>query len=228
MYRSFTGEAYSLLIKRKDELEIRQLLWDRYVKEVVVKQVKVQPLLLESAKTKRTYRKQDTNYWESKTRRSIKRKGRIQQRQRYAGLLAEASKVASAFYRELPVQSRKRSHYQELTGWAMRLLKEQDQEVTTALAQPAVLPDSINIAKKQRKTNEIGYINYQKGFFAFISPIYKYLYRDGRRYLNRSGAPYSSSGNIIIPQPMHPRSIYCLHQLGIRHPRSNDSLRKLV
>jgi hypothetical protein len=165
MYRSFTGEAYKLLKKGREELEIRQLLWDRYVKEVVDKQCETQRLLPEPAITKRIYVKQDANYWESKTRKSIQRKARLQLRQRNSGLLAEASKIASELYNEIPVKSRNRSRYQELTGWAMRWLKEQEDDWIREKA-PA-------INKQQRKANEFGFIRYQNGFFVFKSPVSK-------------------------------------------------------
>jgi hypothetical protein len=158
MYRSFTGEAYTMLKKRKDELEIRQLLLDRYVKEVLEKQGSVQPALPEPTKTKRTYRKLDTRYWERKTQKSIRRKARIQQRQRYSCLLAEASKIASKLYSEMPAKSRKRSHYQKLTGWVMKRLKEQEDEHIRWENE------------QQKKTGSIGYISCKKGICYFIPP----------------------------------------------------------
>ena len=155
MYRSFTGEAFTMLKKGKEEWEIKQFLWDRYVQEVAGKQKEAKPLTVEPTTTKRPYKKQDTTYWETKTRKSIRRKVLIQQRQRNAGLLAEASKIASELYWELPARNRNRSIYQQLTGWAMRLLKELQDDEVMAAKQPGIMRD-------------IGYLNTPKGMFYFI------------------------------------------------------------
>jgi hypothetical protein len=168
MYRSFTGEAYTMLKKKKEEREIKQFLWDRYIQEVIGKHADAKPLLPAPTTAKRTYRKQDTTYWKNKTRKSIQRKARIQQRQRNAGLLAEASKIASELYWEIPVRNRNRSIYQQLTGWAMRLLKELEEDEETA----APLHDSTNqVIKRQGILHKFGYISCQKGRYYFMVPL---------------------------------------------------------
>lgn len=166
MYRSFTGEAYTLLKKGRGICEVRQFLWERYIKEVVDKKRDAQPPALEPEATKRAYKKQDTNYWETKTRKSIKRKARKLQRQRYTDLLAEASGIASELYRELPPESRSRPFYQELTGWAMKWLKQQEEEDIAYEA----LAD-----KQQKKTGNIGRLFHTNGMFYFLPPL-KRLY----------------------------------------------------
>ena len=185
MYRSFTGEAYKLLKRKKDELEIRQLLLDQYVNEVAEKQRRALPSLPEPIITKRTNRKQDTTWWESKTRNSIQRKARIQQRERNSGLLGEASKIAAELYNELPAKSRNRSQYQKLTGLSMKWLKDQEEDWrrTDEHAQSST--------KGQSKKNKLGYVNYQKGYFVFVSPISK-------RQCKHGAAPCPSSEKLEI------------------------------
>jgi hypothetical protein len=43
---------------------------------------------------------------------------------RYAGLLGQASKIASAVYQTIPKEKRKFEQFRQLTGQAMQLLKE--------------------------------------------------------------------------------------------------------
>jgi hypothetical protein len=161
MFRSFTGEAYTMLRNGKEEREIRQFLWDRYVQEVVGKHATAKPVVPEVNTTKRAYKKKDTTYWETKTQKSIQLKALKQQRQLYSSRLADASKMASELYQQLPVEERNRSHYQQLTAWAMQFLKELEQEEP-----PAIL------ISQHTKPDKIGFINHKKGFLYFI-PSFK-------------------------------------------------------
>jgi hypothetical protein len=147
MYRSFTGEAYTMLKKGRGICEVRHFLWERYIKEVVDKKRAVQPSAPEP---------------ETKTRRSLQRRARTLQRQRYADLLAEASGIASELYRELPLQSRSRSFYQELTGWAMKWLKEQEEED---------VEDEALANKQQKKTCNMCRLFHTNGMFYFLPPL---------------------------------------------------------
>lgn len=172
MYRTFTGEAYKMLKKGKTEREIRLFLWDLYIKDVVDKADIPQSSSPEPAPIKREYKKKNTSYWETKTRKSIQRKTRKQQRIIYSNLLAEASKMASELYQEMPAETRNRSHYQQLTAWAMQFLKEQEQqetEITPVALEPA--PDHITQVKQQNITDKVSYINCKKGVFYFIPSI---------------------------------------------------------
>jgi hypothetical protein len=167
MYRSFTGEAYTMLKKGRGICEVRQFLWERYIKEIVDKKRDAQPSALEPLTTKRAYKKKDTNYWETKTRKSVQRKARKLQRQRYSDLLAEASGIASELYRELPPQIRSRSFYQELTGWAMKWLKAQEEEDVA---------DEAMANRQQKKICNIGRLFQTNGMFYFLPPL-KRLYQ---------------------------------------------------
>lgn len=162
MYRSFTGEAYTMLKKGKGICEVRQFLWERYVKEIIDKNRDAQPSVLVPVTLKRAYKKQDKNYWEFKTRKSIQRKARKEQRQRYSDLLAEASGIASELYRELPLQNRSRSFYQQLTGWAMKWLKELEVED---------VKEETLANKQQKKTGNIGHLFHANGMFYFLPPL---------------------------------------------------------
>ncbi|WP_298739657.1 hypothetical protein [uncultured Chitinophaga sp.] len=60
----------------------------------------------------------------SLSRRRVKRSPAFRRTMRYAGFLAEASRIASEVYRITPRKSRKREIFQGLTGKAMELLKK--------------------------------------------------------------------------------------------------------
>src|SRR6266545_8401965 len=89
MYRSFTGEAFTLLKKGKKQQEIHEELLQRYVAIVVSKQQEaaincsnqsedtINTLL--PGEPKRAYRKQNSEYWKHKTSKGNRRKARKQQ-----------------------------------------------------------------------------------------------------------------------------------------------------
>ncbi len=54
----------------------------------------------------------------------VKKDPRFKKTMQNAGLLADASKIASKLYRELPKEERAKGLYRKLTGMGMRLLKE--------------------------------------------------------------------------------------------------------
>src|SRR5687768_1288040 len=101
MYRSFTGEAFSMLKAGKKEQEIQQVLWERYVKEWVSRQPKEAIAQLNS-QPKRAYRKLNSTYWKSKTIKSTRRKANRQRLMYNAGLMAQASKIGAKLYAQLP------------------------------------------------------------------------------------------------------------------------------
>jgi hypothetical protein len=79
MYRSFTGEAYTMLKARKKEEDIQQLLMQCYVKPIVNKQPENENSVPLNKEPKRTYRKSDTTYWTRKTLKAVRRKARKEQ-----------------------------------------------------------------------------------------------------------------------------------------------------
>lgn len=54
----------------------------------------------------------------------VKKDPRFRRTMAYAGLMAQASRIASGVYRALPVEGRKHTLYRKLTGEALRMLKE--------------------------------------------------------------------------------------------------------
>ena len=168
MYRSFTGEALTLLKAGKQEPEIKQLLWKQYVQEVAGKQKEAAPTAAINTPAKRAYRKQNTDYWNNKTIKRQRRKARKERIQRNASLLAQASIIASGLYRKLPLNKRGGGCYQQLTGMAMRFLKENQAEQEVAVALQPELP-AVNLGEQGSGTNLISkkqsaiYINSSTG-----------------------------------------------------------------
>jgi len=74
------------------------------------------------------YYQMDGNYYvrrkSSLSRRRVKRSPAFKRTMHYAGLLAQASRIASEVYRITPRKSRKREIYHGLTGKAFELLKK--------------------------------------------------------------------------------------------------------
>lgn len=166
LYRSFTGEAYTMLKSRKTEEEVQQVLWQRYVSGVVNKQPEeacTNPLHTEH---KRHYRKLNSDYWKNKTLRSNRRKARKQQVLYYAGLLAQASKIGSKLYGRLPRKYARRSDCQYLTGCVLKLLKEEiNEEDILAILLPT-LPSTGRLPAPEKKA--VNVINHPKGRYYFI------------------------------------------------------------
>jgi hypothetical protein len=174
MYRSFTGEAYKMIKAGKTEAEIQQVLLQRYV-EPVISKGRPERIVTLPVQPKRTYRKLNTTYWRGKTLKSIRRKANRQQLMHNAALLARASKVGSALYRYLPLKDRHRCNYQQLTGWAMMLLKDEWDEadiiaelsptLSAARSYNCVQPKALNIAP--------GIVIHPNGQYHFITSLYK-------------------------------------------------------
>lgn len=81
----------------------------------------------------------------------------------YAGMLARASKIASALYRSLPEESREHALYRKMTGAAMQLIKTglEDDRVAEYLAQafvekPAEIKKTIEARPGVLWVNEAG------------------------------------------------------------------------
>jgi hypothetical protein len=75
-----------------------------------------------------TYYKLEGTYYVRKkstlSRKRVKRSPAFQRTMEYAGLLGQASKLASVAYRMLPREKQKVERYRGMTGKAMQLLKE--------------------------------------------------------------------------------------------------------
>jgi hypothetical protein len=178
MYRSFTGEAFTMLKAGKKEDEIQQVLWTRYVEVVVNKQPK-EPIAVPSfTPRKRTYRKLSTTYWKNKTIKSNRRKARKEQTLYYAGLMAQASKIGSKLYAQLPRTYSGRHHYQYLTGLAMKLLKlelcEEDILAKLLPTLPSAHRPNKTAATCEHKTirkKAAGLVNHPKGQYHFLPPL---------------------------------------------------------
>lgn len=149
MYRSFTGEAFTMLKRGKTEPEIKQVLWQRYVAIVVSKQQKNAVILPLNTQPKRAHRKLNSTCRKHKTIKSARRKARKQQTLYYAGLMAQASKIGSKLYAQLPRKYAGRHRYQYLTGLALKLLK-QDISAEDILAE---LRSTLPSAERREKTN---------------------------------------------------------------------------
>lgn len=183
MYRSFTGEALTLLKARKKEDEILQILLRQYVEVVVNKQPAKETIAALPVAPKRAYCKRNTTYWNGKT---IKSKRRIAHKQKLlynAGLMGQASKIGSKLYGQLPRKYANRSYYQYLTGLAFRLLKQENSEVdivtelrlTLPSADRSVdgnAPDEHNAARKRMA----GLVSYPRGQYRFINCSTKRFY----------------------------------------------------
>lgn len=188
MYRSFTGEAFTMLKKGMEERCIKEVLYDRYVREVVEKKATEKPSIPELTTSKRSYKKRDKSYWNNKTSKSTRRKELVQQRRRNAGLLAEASKIASALYSDIPMRDRSRAVYQELTGKVMRWLKEQEKEEVTLCARQPVYssPEKICTTNKKKNTAFIGSVFCKTRMLYFIPPQNKRCWVNKNDTANRT------------------------------------------
>src|SRR5687767_3203062 len=124
MYRSFTGEAYSMLGKRISEDDIQQLLYQRYVEPVVSKQPAKEAIAALPVQPKRAYRKLNEDYWRRKTINGKRRRAHKQKVLYNASLLGRASKIGSKLYTRIPSRYRCRSFYRQLTALAMQLLRD--------------------------------------------------------------------------------------------------------
>lgn len=173
MYRSFTGEAYTMLKTGKKEEEIRQVLCKRYVEEIVSRQPKEEVTVPSFEPPKRMYCKQNSEYWRNKTIKSKQRKAHKAQTMYYAGLMAQASKIGSKLYAQLPRKDAGRGYYQYLTGLALKLLKlEICEEDILAQLLPA-LPGANRHDKASTIKKAENAVRHQKGQYFFIPTLHK-------------------------------------------------------
>jgi hypothetical protein len=166
MYRSFTGEAYTMLKKGKKEEEIQQVLLQRYVELVINKQPEKDIVVPSFEPPKRSYRKLNSEYWRKKTQKSIRRKELKTQVRYHAGILGRASKIGSKLYAHIPRKHKDRAVYQQLTAWAMQLLKDEWDEADIIAGLLPTLP----ISRSHKCTGcNGGVIIHPKGKYYFIT-----------------------------------------------------------
>ena len=175
MYRSFTGEAYTMLKARKKEEEIQQLLIQRYVEPIVNKQPENANFLPLNKEPRRAYRKSDTAYWRKKMVKAARRKARKDQTLYHAGILARASKIGSKLYRHLSGRHKRRGVYWQLTAWAMQLLKDEWDEADIIAELLRTLPGYRPQKCLQSVSPQTsgGLLVHPKGQFYFITSLYK-------------------------------------------------------
>jgi hypothetical protein len=175
MYRSFTGEAYTMLKAGKKEQEIQPLLMQRYVEPVVNKQAVNENSRPLNKEPKRAYRKLDTAWWRSKTLKAARRKARKEQTLYHAGMLARASKIGSKLYRHISGRNKGGGTYRQLTAWAMQLLKDGWDEADIIAGLVGTLPGY----RPQKCLPSVpppssgGLLVHPKGQFYFITSRYK-------------------------------------------------------
>jgi hypothetical protein len=172
MYRSFTGEAFRMLKAGKKAPEIQQVLWERYVKEVVSRQPKEVIIAQFNSQPKRAYRKLNSTYWTSKTIKSTRRKANRQRLMHNAGLMAQASKIGANLYAQFPRKYARRSYYQYLTGLAFKLLKLEISEEDILTALRPTLP-SVHREHKATRRKPANVINHPRGQYHFILSLPK-------------------------------------------------------
>jgi hypothetical protein len=175
MYRSFTGEAYTMLKARKREADIQQLLIQRYVEPIVNKQPENENFVPLHKEPKRTYRKSDTAYWTTKTLKAARRKARKEKTLYHAGILARASKIGSKLYRHVSSRDKRRGSYRQLTAWAMQLLKEEWDEADIIAELLPALPGyrPQKCLQPVSPPSSGGLLVHPKGQFYFITSLYK-------------------------------------------------------
>ena len=173
MFRSFTGEAYTMLKKGKKEEEIQQVLYKRYVEELVSRQPKKEIIVPSLEPPRRAYRKLKSEYWRNKTIKHNRRKARKAQIMYYAGLMSQASKIGAKLYSGLPRKYAGRSHYQYLTGLALKLLKLEICEEDILAGLLPTLPGFNRHGKARTHKKPENVVRHQKGQYFFMPTLHK-------------------------------------------------------
>ena len=180
MFRSFTGEAYTMLKKGKKEEEIQQVLLSDMWKKLLADNLKRKLQSLQLNRQNALYRKQNSEYWKHKTIKSARRKARKQQTLYYAGLMAKASKIGAKLYARLPRKYASRSYYQYLTGLALKLLKQgiNEHDIFTELLPTLPSTDrpgapNAPCERQATKKKAVHVVTHQKGRYFFIPSLHK-------------------------------------------------------
>jgi len=196
MYRSFTGEALTLLKAGKKEDEIQQILLQQYVEAVVNKRPAKEAISGLPVQPKRTYRKLNTAYWKGKNIKSARDKAHKQKLLYNAGLLARASKVASKLYAHIDSRYKCRRSYQQLTAWAMELLREEWDEADI-LAELIPTQKDEQPEKVQQTTfseSKSGLVTHPGGKYYFITSLYKRFNLECSQLLYRCSSSVPPAG----------------------------------
>ena len=152
MYRAFTGEAVQMLKEGTTVEETTRLLWKRYVEAINHKGEDLGSRLqaaLDSAALPPMGTRKKTH-------------PRVERLKPYSDLLAEASKLASEFYKSLPVEKRKSGLYRACVAEAMRFLQKHKEPLSqgpgtkfltsnaNAVAQSLPIPekDSLEVSRE--------------------------------------------------------------------------------
>ena len=173
MYRSFTGEAYTMLKIGKKEEEIQKELYKRYVEELIGRQPKGEITIPSIEPPKRRYRKQNSEYWKNKSLKSKRRKARKEQTMYYASLMAQASRIGSKLYRQLPCRYTGGGQYQYLTGLALKLLKQEVSEEDIIAGLLATLPGASGLDKARARKKAENVVKHQNGQYYFVPAFNK-------------------------------------------------------
>ena len=175
MYRSFTGEAITLLKAGKKEPEIQQILSQRYVDPVISKQPTKAITGTLNPAPKRAYRKLNSTYWQRKTIKSARHKAKKQRLLYNAGMLARASKIGSILYQQVPSRYKCRSYFQQLTAWAMQLLRDEwdEADILSELLPGRPIDRSEKYQQPASKINTAGLVIHPNGHYHFITSVYK-------------------------------------------------------
>ena len=175
MYRSFTGEALTMLKAGKKEPEIQQVLCQRYVDIVVNKQPTKAITALLPIEPKRAYRKLNSEYWQRKTIKSVRRKVNSQRLLHNAGLLARAAKISSKLYAQIPFRYKCRSYFQQLTAFAMQLLRDEwdEADILSELLPGPSINQSEKCQQQASRKHTAGLVIHPNGQYHFITSLYK-------------------------------------------------------
>jgi hypothetical protein len=197
MYRSFTGEAFTLLKKGKTDQEIQQLLWERYVKEVVDKQKPAASGPVIKTTPKRAYQKHNTQYWTGKTIKAKQREEHKQRVLRNAHLLSRASKLASTIYQRLPLRHHTRCYYHKLVALVIELLRQGqcEADIMEKLRPLYKESSSVRVESGGNQLHRVvdkkvtGVVNYNGGCRYFIAGLYKRFVEEEALVIIRESVP---------------------------------------
>jgi hypothetical protein len=142
---------------------------------------------------KRTYRKQNATYWKNKTIKSSRRKANKQRLLYNAGLLSRAARIGSKLYTQVASRYRCRTYFQQLTAWAMQLLKDEwdEADIITALLPGLTSHEPENGRQSTCQKNAAGLVIHSgKRYHFIISPGKR---ADVRRSLHQPVSPYDPS-----------------------------------
>ena len=95
--------------------------------------------------------------------------------------MGRASKIGSKLYARLPLQYKGRSHYQYLTGLALKLLKDQISESAILAELLPTLPsdrseEAVVIGGQQTITKRVATLRHPHGQYYFILTAHKRMY----------------------------------------------------